>query len=111
VIQVRTSADVSPPSDLSFGLGAARPNPTSGGCRMRFTIPSEAAGQSPVTLAVYGVDGRRLKTLVSGPVSAGIHEAVWDGRDEAGGDAPAGLYFLRLEWRGRELARKLARVR
>jgi len=110
VIQVRTSTDVTP-IDLSFGLGAARPNPTSGGCRMRFTIPSETAGQSPVTLAVYGVDGRRLKTLVSGPVSAGIHEAVWDGRDEAGGDAPAGLYFIRLEWRGRELAHKLARVR
>lgn len=110
VIQVRTSADVLS-SDLSFGLGAARPNPTAGGCRVRFTIPSENAGQTPVSLAVYGVDGRRLKTLVSGSVGAGAHEAAWDGRDESGADAAAGLYFVRLEWRGRQLTTKLARVR
>jgi hypothetical protein len=111
VIQVRTSTDVTPQSELSFALGSARPNPTSGSCRMRFTIPSEITGQSPVSLAVYGVDGRRLKTLVSGPMGAGAHEAVWNGRDESGADAPAGLYFVRLEWRGRELTTKLARIR
>jgi len=111
VIQVRTTSDVPPGGSLAFGLGAAWPNPTSGACHVQFVIPSESAGQSPVSLAVYGVDGRRLKTLVSGPVGAGVHEARWDGRDEAGADAPAGLYFVRLEWRGLETARKLARVR
>jgi hypothetical protein len=33
--------------------------------------------------------------------AAGPHEIVWDGRDAAGRDVPAGAYFARFDAEGR----------
>ena len=41
---------------------------------------------------------------------AGDHVAAWDGKDAAGRLAPSGLYFLRLESRGRSMEGKLVRI-
>ena len=40
--------------------------------------------------------GRRVRTLVAGVLPSGPHERTWDGRDDRGNLAPAGLYFVRL---------------
>ena len=42
--------------------------------------------------------------------SAGSHAVTWDGRDEHGGGAPAGIYFLRLEAAGEALARRVVKL-
>jgi hypothetical protein len=49
-----------------------------------------------VDLAVYGVDGRRIRTLEQGVRDAGAFRVVWDGRDNPGGRVPPGVYFIRL---------------
>ena len=41
--------------------------------------------------------GRLVKRLVSEPMPAGHHDAVWEGRDSAGRAAAAGVYFFRLK--------------
>ena len=41
----------------------------------------------------------------SGRVSAGEHQAVWDGRDDAGQALPTGTYFYRLSIDGRPAGR------
>ena len=60
---------------------------------MTFELP--AAGRA--RLVLYDVRGRRVRTLVDGARAAGEHVARWDGRDESGAPAAAGVYFLRLE--------------
>ena len=63
-------------------------------------------------LAVYGLDGRRLRTLVDGELPAGPHEALWDGCDDAGRPLASGTYLARFAGPdGRTAARKLALVR
>lgn len=106
-IQVSTATDAGPSAAAGFALAAPHPNPASGASRLRFTIPRAGAG----TLAVYGVDGRRVRTLRGGILAAGPHDLAWDGRDEAGVPAGPGLYFVRLDWEGASASRKLARVR
>jgi hypothetical protein len=49
----------------------------------------------PVTVEVFDVTGRRVRTLVSANLSAGRHELAWDGRDDAGRSVASGLYFYR----------------
>jgi flagellar hook assembly protein FlgD len=79
-----------------------------GAARIRYTLPADAAS---VTLAVYDLSGRRVRTLVDGPIPAGSHEAFWNGMSDSGNPAPAGVYFYRLAV-GRETAvRKLAFMR
>jgi flagellar hook assembly protein FlgD len=85
-------------------LAPAQPNPARGETRFRFELP-EGAGR--VSLAIYDLSGRRLRTLIAGALGAGPHEARWDGRGEDGSPAPAGMYFARLEAGPRSAARKL----
>ncbi|MBD3337045.1 MAG: hypothetical protein GF355_16140, partial [Candidatus Eisenbacteria bacterium] len=55
--------------------------------------------------------GRRIRTLADGPVGAGTHTAVWDGRDEQGQPAAAGVYFARMRAPEFEERRSLILVR
>ncbi|MFB3910114.1 MAG: hypothetical protein ACE15D_17135 [Candidatus Eisenbacteria bacterium] len=41
-------------------------------------------------LAVYGADGRLIRSLAADPVDGGW---IWDGRDERGREVPPGVYF------------------
>ena len=88
-------------------LGPARPNPARGGTRVAFELP--AAGHA--RLVLYDVRGRRVRTLVDGARAAGEHVARWDGRDESGAPAAAGVYFLRLETAGGTRGSRLALLR
>ena len=111
VIQVRTSVDVPGGSEVSFALGACEPNPARGGGRIPFAIPADAAPGAGVTLVLYGIDGRRVRTLLDGPVVPGRGSVHWDGRDEGGVPVPAGVYFYRLTRGEHTLSRKLAVTR
>ena len=62
------------------------------------TIPFDLARRDRVSLRVYDVTGRLIRTLASRPsVEAGGHDAAWDQRDDAGSAQRSGLYFYRLE--------------
>jgi hypothetical protein len=73
-------------------LAPGRPNPFRGSVALSFTL----AEAGPVDLALYSVDGRRLRTLVRGEQTAGEHALTWDGRDENGAQVPPGVYYVRL---------------
>ncbi len=49
-----------------------------------------------VDLAVYGIDGRRVRVLVQGELPAGEHRLTWNGRDDAGRPVASGVYLIRL---------------
>jgi hypothetical protein len=69
------------------------PNPFSGTTTIRFSQPASG----PVTLRIYDVAGRRVRTLDNGMLPAGRHVRTWDGRDDEARRVPAGVYFTRLE--------------
>ncbi|MDH4070157.1 MAG: T9SS type A sorting domain-containing protein [Ignavibacteria bacterium] len=68
------------------------PNPSNPSTTIRFRV---GEGQH-VTLEVFNILGQRVKTLVDRFTSAGVHEAVWDGRNDAGSSIASGLYVYRL---------------
>ncbi|MBK9303521.1 MAG: T9SS type A sorting domain-containing protein [bacterium] len=88
-------------------LSPGQPNPARGGATMAFGLPR--AGTA--TLRVFDLAGRLVRTLVAGDRPAGPGAAAWDGRDEGGRDAPAGVYFCRLESAAGSVTRKLVLVR
>lgn len=49
-----------------------------------------------VTLSLYDVRGRRVRTLWQGDLTPGEHVRGWDGLDEHGRGVPNGIYFVRL---------------
>ena len=62
-------------------------------------------------LEIFGVSGQRVRLLVDGPLAAGEHRRVWDGRDEGGRPVGSGLYLCRLRVGERTETCKLLLVR
>jgi PKD repeat protein len=50
----------------------------------------------PVTMKIYSIDGRLVRTLKESEyTTAGSHEVRWNGIDNAGRHVPSGIYFVR----------------
>jgi flagellar hook assembly protein FlgD len=49
-----------------------------------------------VSLRIYDLHGRCVRTLVDQVVPAGMHELTWDGTDAAGRRLASGSYVARL---------------
>jgi hypothetical protein len=60
------------------------------------TILYELSGDTRVTVAVYDLRGRCLRTLIDALQAAGRNSVVWDGRADDGTSVSAGVYFVRL---------------
>ena len=75
-------------------LSFIRPNPFRSETGIRYTVPT---GGSTVTIRLYDIRGRLVRTLVDRPRSGGAYETVWDGRDDSGRRLSAGVYFCRAE--------------
>jgi len=95
---VLSSASVQQPAGRSASLMQSFPNP----CNPSAWITYEVPEAGPVSLSVYDLLGRRVSTLEAGRVEAGTHQAQFDGSG-----LPSGVYFYRLESRGRTLTRSL----
>ena len=84
---------------------SVQPNPAPGGsATFAFRAPLDPvvgdAATARVEIAMFDLSGRRIVTLADGPRASGVHTTTWDGRDEAGRDVAAGIYFARLSWNG-----------
>jgi hypothetical protein len=71
------------------------PNPVRASAEIGFAL--SARGAQDVRLSLVDAAGRQVRSLVNGPMSAGSHQIVWDGKDGSGHLVATGLYFARLE--------------
>ncbi len=83
---------------IRFGLSANYPNPFNPSTVIEFAVP----GPGFVSLRIYDVLGREVATLVGRRKIAGNHYVVFNGSRFA-----SGVYFDRLEYKGRVITRKL----
>ncbi|MEA3311141.1 MAG: SBBP repeat-containing protein [candidate division WOR-3 bacterium] len=72
-----------------------------------YTLPSS----SSISLKVYDVTGKLVRTLVSGSQEAGTHTVTWDGRDNVGQQVSSGLYFIRIAAPGFSRFAKVVMIR
>jgi len=66
---------------------------------------------SDVELAIYDLEGRRVRTLFNGIGEPGAHSLNWDGRDAAGRTVAVGPYFVRLTRSGTVISRAVVLLR
>ncbi len=80
--------DIPQPARLSQNV----PNPFNPKTTISFNL--QAAGKT--TLSIYDVAGNRIRTLVDQDLEAGDHQFTWNGADQGGRPAAAGVYLYRL---------------
>jgi len=74
-------------------LQPTQPNPFNPQTSIRFVVTQPDA----VHLGIYDIAGHLVRELLDGSVqSAGQHQIVWDGRDDAGNTMQSGVYLVRL---------------
>jgi hypothetical protein len=96
-----TGVDESPDNLLprNFVLYQNFPNPFFSGTQhnaatiIRFALPHP----EEISLTIYNQLGQKIRTILSGRLSAGLHERAWDGRDDFGVFVASGVYFYRLQ--------------
>jgi hypothetical protein len=65
------------------------PNPSASEFHISFT----ASGTGPVSVKVYSIEGRLIRTLAEGEPLTGSSGVTWDGRNDSGARVGAGTYF------------------
>lgn len=76
-----------------FSLQQNYPNPFNPTTQIKFDISKTLN----VTLKIYDILGREVRTLVNEIKSAGTYSVTWDGKNSAGNQISTGVYFYRLE--------------
>jgi hypothetical protein len=83
------------------------PNPFNPITTIRFGVPRSGH----LSLIVYDLRGRKVRTLFEGYRPAGSFEERWDGRDEDGRPVVSGTYLYKLRTENEVLSRKMSLVR
>jgi hypothetical protein len=84
------------PISKIFTLSQSAPNPFLVS-NQATVIQYELAQPGGVTLEVYDLTGRLVRTLVKGEQNPGTHSITWDGKGSNGEEVASGLFFYRLK--------------
>ena len=88
-------------------LLAPTPNPAVRNATIAFGLAEHGNAE----LAIFGIDGRRVKTLAHGPRDAGAWRITWQGDDQSGHEQAPGVYWAKLDAGGRTFTRRIVFLR
>ncbi|MDP8315135.1 MAG: carboxypeptidase regulatory-like domain-containing protein [Candidatus Celaenobacter antarcticus] len=98
-----TAYGVDPNPNFTTNLFGSFPNPFIANTNIQFSI----AKQQEVSIEIYNILGQHVKTLVNTTMNAGIHDIVWDARDESNKKVVNGIYFYRMTTKNFNSTKKL----
>ncbi len=116
VAGVLSAAFQGPPVSVDPAAGIPRvlelvapwPNPTRDGhASLAYRLPGGSGEALPVSLALFDLGGRRVRTLVDGAQMPGEYSVTLDGHDDGGRRLAPGLYFVRLSRGATQQSRRL----
>ncbi|MBU8920545.1 MAG: T9SS type A sorting domain-containing protein [Bacteroidales bacterium] len=91
----------------ALSLEQNHPNPFNPSTTISYNLPATGF----VSIEIFDVTGRRVKTLVSDVKNPGPHRIEWNGLDETGMRVVSGVYFYRLRAGKEELTKKMVLMR
>lgn len=83
------------------------PNPFNPSTSIIFTLPEAAE----VQLTVTDIQGQTVAILIDEKLSAGVHQAVWNGNSDSGESAPSGIYFYSITYKNIRQTKKMVLLR
>ncbi len=101
VTEVTSGSETNVPT--VFALHANVPNPFNPSTAIKYDI----AAPSEVTVVIFDMLGKPVRTLVSERQPAGRYAATWDGRDEKGKAVSSGVFICQLRTDGFVQNRKM----
>lgn len=90
-----------------FDLLPNYPNPFNPATNIQYQLPVDAT----VEIAIYNMEGQKIRTLVNEHTSAGVHSVEWNGRDDSGQEVASGVFLYRMKAADYVITRKLTLIR
>jgi len=81
------------PLPTEYSMAQNYPNPFNPETTIKYELPEV----SEVSVNVYTLLGKEVKTLVNKIQNAGRYAAKWNGTGEDGKRVPSGIYFIRIQ--------------
>lgn len=107
VVFILTAGIISAQSTQNNSLTSVQnyPNPFNLQTQIQFVLTQN----SEVTVKVFNILGREIKTLVENKaMSAGQYVAEWDGKDKNGNVVPSGIYLYQVQAGNSVLTKKMS---
>jgi len=101
ILGIAENEDVAQPTGVK--LFQNYPNPVREKTMVRFSVPANTS----ISLDIYDISGRLVKTLARGIPGAGSYFSVWNGTDNNGKTVPGGVYLCNLKAGSYSLTKKL----
>ena len=89
----------------AFSLGQNNPNPFNPATTISYSIPE--GGSVRVTLKIYDLRGRLVRSLFDELRQPGSFSVFWDGKDNVGHQVSSGVYLYRMQARDFVQTRKM----
>ena len=93
IVSVVLAADEQVGLPLEFALKQNYPNPFNPSTQIQYALPNEAN----VTISIYDITGRKVKTLVNEMQSAGYRTVMWNATNQVGRPVSAGMYIYTIQ--------------
>jgi hypothetical protein len=78
---------------MEFKLYPSHPNPFNPYTHIRFSLQTD----SYVSITIYDLMGRQIRSLVNQQISAGYHTALWNSINNLGSPVSAGVYIYSIQ--------------
>ncbi|MFA6455757.1 MAG: YCF48-related protein, partial [Bacteroidota bacterium] len=76
-----------------FALDQNYPNPFNPATTIRYALPTNAN----VSIRIFDILGREVRSLMNEQTAAGFHKVEWNGRNNSGLQVASGMYIYRIE--------------
>jgi len=93
IVSVLLSNDQDVAMPTVYTLEQNYPNPFNPSTQIRYALPE----QSMVTISIYDMMGRKVRTLVSQSLSPGYHTTIWNATNDNGLVVSAGMYIYMIQ--------------
>ncbi|MCD4796592.1 MAG: T9SS type A sorting domain-containing protein, partial [Candidatus Cloacimonetes bacterium] len=70
------------------------------------SISFHLSDNGDVNLSVYNIKGQKIKTIVNKQLEQGLHQIIWDGKNDNNQYVASGVYFYELKVNNKNIAIK-----
>jgi len=103
--QMSDVGDNSPTGD--YAIGGVYPNPCTTGALINYSL----ATATEVSVSIFDVSGRQVKSLLNRVQPAGRNHILWDGTDNQKQSVPPGIYYCYLKAGDVTSTKRIVRIR
>lgn len=91
--ELRLKLDAGGSTAENFALHPGYPNPFNPSTSISYELPQ----RSSVSIGVYDILGKEVRTLLGTELQPGMHSVLWDGNTNDGLASPSGIYFVKMK--------------